>query len=78
VVGIRGSYMDAINFSGLHNWSSDNSAEALAKAIRSVANADLPASGLRAAASVGSRYAWKDVFERLFTIYRGVIASYNP
>jgi len=78
VVGIRGSYMDAINFSGLHNWSADNSAEALAEAIRSVANADLGASGLRAAASVGSRYAWKDVFERLFTIYRGVIASYNP
>lgn len=78
VVGIRGSYMDAINFSGLHNWSADNSAEALAEAIRSVANADLAASGLRAAASVGSRYAWKDVFERLFTIYRGVIASYNP
>ncbi|MEI6344189.1 MAG: glycosyltransferase [Verrucomicrobiota bacterium] len=78
VVGIRGSYMDAINFSGLHNWSADNSAEALAEAIRSVANADLSASGLHAAASVRSRYAWKDVFERLFTIYRGVIASYNP
>ena len=78
VVGISGSYMDAINFSGLHNWSADNCTEALADAIWSVASTDLESSGLRASASVGSRYDWKDVFARLFTVYRGVIASYNP
>ena len=78
VVGIRGSYMDAINFSGLHNWSADNNAEALAGAIRTVADQDLEASGLRASAFVKGRYCWKEVFGRLFAIYREVIASYNP
>lgn len=78
VVGISGSYMDAINFSGLHNWSSDDDPEALATAIRSIANEDLQVTGLRAAASVASRYSWDDVFKRLFAVYREVIASYNP
>lgn len=78
VVGIRGSYMDAIIFSGLHNWSADNDGMALAAAIRTAANEDLAASGLRAAASVGSRYGWKDVFDRLFAIYRNVISAYDP
>jgi hypothetical protein len=70
--------MDAINFSGLHNWSADNNAEALAGAIRTVADQDLAASGLRASAFVKGHYCWKEVFARLFAIYREVIASYNP
>jgi glycosyltransferase involved in cell wall biosynthesis len=70
--------MDAIIFSGLHNWSADNDAEALAEAIQTVAGGDLTASGLRVAAAVSERYAWKEVFSRLFAIYRNVIASYNP
>ncbi len=78
VVGIRGSYMDAINFSGLHNWSVDNNPETLAGAIRTVADQDLAASGLRASAFVKGHYCWKEVFGRLFAIYREVIASYNP
>ena len=78
VVGIRGSYMDNIIFSGLHNWSVEDDGDALAGAIRTVANSDLAASGLLAASSVGSRYDWKAVFGRLFAIYREVIASYNP
>lgn len=78
VVGIRGSYMDAIIFSGLHNWSADDDVQALAEAIRTVASGDLAASGLRAAASVSSTYDWKAVFGRLFAVYREVIASYNP
>lgn len=78
VVGIRGSYMDTIIFSGLHNWSVENDGDALAAAIKTVASGDLASSGLLAATSVGSRYDWKAVFARLFTIYREVIASYNP
>jgi alpha-1,6-mannosyltransferase len=78
VVGIRGSYMDTIIFSGLHNWSVEDDGEALAVAIQTVAAGDLTASGLQAAASVAVRYDWKDVFERLFTIYQTVIASYTP
>jgi len=78
VVGIRGSYMDAINFSGLHNWSAANDPEALADAIRTVSSGDLATSGLRAAATVAERYDWQAVFGRLFAVYREVIASYNP
>ncbi len=78
VVGIRGSYMDAIIFSGLHNWSADNDVAALAEAVRTVAGEDLAASGLRAASSVSAKYDWKAVFARLFAVYREVIASYNP
>lgn len=78
VVGISGSYMDAINFSGLHNWSSADDAEALARAIKIATDADPKAAGLRAAGSVAAKYDWQAVFARLFAIYREVIASYNP
>jgi alpha-1,6-mannosyltransferase len=78
VVGIRGSFMDAINFSGLHNWSADDSEEALAEAILTATAGDLKASGLRAASSVSAKYDWQAVFARLFAVYRDVIASYNP
>ena len=78
VVGIRGSFMDAINFSGLHNWSADDDAGALAGAIIAAADADPRAAGLLAASRVSERYAWTTVFRRLFAIYREVIASYNP
>ena len=78
VVGIRGSFMDALNFSGLHNWSSDDSEEALAEAILTASEGDLRASGLRAATSVSAKYDWQAVFARLFAVYREVIASYNP
>ena len=78
VVGISGSYMDAINFSGLHNWSSADDAVALAEAIRNAAKADPAAAGLSAAQYVAAKYDWQAVFARLFAIYREVIASYNP
>ena len=78
VVGIRGSYMDAINFSGLHNWSAADNADALTEAIRGAADADPATAGLSAAESVSAKYDWKAVFARLFAVYRGVIASYNP
>jgi alpha-1,6-mannosyltransferase len=78
VVGIRGSFMDAINFSGLHNWSSDDSEESLADAILAATEGDLKASGLRAAGAVSAKYDWQAVFARLFAVYRDVIASYNP
>ena len=78
VVGIRGSYMDAINFSGLHNWSAADDPEAFAEAIRVAADADHAAAGLIASESVAKKYDWNSVFGRLFAVYREVIASYNP
>lgn len=78
VVGIRGSFMDAIIFSDLHNWSTGDDPEALASAIQGVSAGDLKASGLRASAAVTEKYDWKAVFARLFAVYRDVIASYTP
>ena len=78
VVGIRGSYMDAINFSGLHNWSAADDPDALAEAIRVAAEADPAAAGHAASLSVAAKYDWKAVFVRLFAVYREAIASYNP
>lgn len=78
VVGIRGSFMDAINFSGLHNWSANDDPEALAGAIIAAADQNPAEAGRTAASSVSEKYDWKAVFLRLFAIYREVIASYNP
>ena len=78
VVGIRGSYMDNIIFSGLRNWSAGDDSVSLAAAITTACGEDLPASGLHAAAQLSVSYDWKAVFARLFAVYREVIASYNP
>jgi alpha-1,6-mannosyltransferase len=72
VVGIRGSYMDRIIFTDQTHWAAENSAQALADAIRAMANRDLAADGAAAAARVRQSYSWNQVFERLFDIYAEV------
>lgn len=75
VVGIRGSYMDEVIFHEQNAWAAENSAVALADAIKAMSQLDLPAIG--AAAAVEARaYAWPRVFEKLFSIYRRVISDY--
>lgn len=76
VVGIRGSYMDRIVFSDLGNWAAENSAASLADAIVRMSREDLRAIGAAASASVIARYSWERVFDRLFTVYREVIAAF--
>ncbi len=78
VVGIGGSYMDRIVFNHGVRWAAENTAPALARAIRAAAETDLRAEGLAASRIVRERYGWRTVFDRLFGIYRDVIASYNP
>lgn len=78
VVGIRGSYMDRIIFTNQIKWANENTPEALANAIADLAKSDLRAEGLRASETVRRNYSWDAVFDRLFGIYRTVVAEYNP
>ena len=78
VVGIRGSYMDRIVFSGLGFWAAENNPESLAGAIDEMSRQhDLREIGLRSSATVIERYNWKRVFDRLFSVYREVIAGFH-
>jgi alpha-1,6-mannosyltransferase len=72
VVGIRGSYMDRIIFTDQLQWAAENSAPALAAAIRAMAQRDLATEGKEAAARVHQFYGWDRVFERLFGLYAEV------
>ncbi len=78
VVGIRGSYMDRIVFTNQSHWARENTPAALADAIDQATRTDLRAAGLAASRAVRERYAWSTIFDRLFAIYRAVIAEYNP
>lgn len=78
VVGIRGSYMDRIIFTNQMMWANANTPDALANAICSLSRCDLISEGKRASDTVRRSYGWDAVFDRLFGIYRTVIAEYNP
>ena len=78
VIGIGGSYMDRIVFNERVHWARENTAESLAAAIRAVAGLDLRREGLEASRIVRERFSWQTVFDRLFSIYREVVRSYNP
>ena len=77
VVGIRGSYMDRIVYSDLGSWAAQNNPESLSRAIEEMSRQDLRAIGLRGSAIVAERYNWQRVFDRLFGIYREVIAGFD-
>ncbi len=74
VIGIHGSYMDRIIFTDQAGWARENSSEALAQAI---VDAGRPSRSEAAALSenVSRHYSWRHVFDRLFEIYREVIAE---
>jgi alpha-1,6-mannosyltransferase len=78
VVGIRGSYMDEIILHDQSAWAGERRSEALSHAIRRMSTRhDLQELGRSAARAVAERYAWPRVFERLFSIYADVVASYR-
>ncbi|MFV0337800.1 MAG: glycosyltransferase [Chthoniobacterales bacterium] len=77
VVGIRGSYMDRIIYNGQMEWASENTPQALARAIEETAETNTREAGERASKLVRERYSWDHVFDRLFSVYRSVIADYK-
>ncbi len=78
VVGIRGSYMDRIIFTNQMMWANQNTPAALADAIFSLSQSNLKSEGMHASHTVRQNYSWDAVFDRLFGVYRTVIAEYNP
>jgi alpha-1,6-mannosyltransferase len=73
VVGIRGTAMDRIVCHDQSFWAPVNAPDALANAMAAAFEHDLPALGAAAAAIVIRRFAWPEVFTRLFDVYREVI-----
>lgn len=78
VVGIKGSYMDRIIFTGQTQWANENTPHALAEAIDKKFTIDLRAAGLAASNEARQRYSWNHVFERLIDIQSRVVANYSP
>jgi alpha-1,6-mannosyltransferase len=78
VCGIRGSRMDRLAFTGLEDWATENSPDALADAIERMSARDLRAMGHLAATLVAKRYDWRVVFEHIFAIYDEVIGEQAP
>lgn len=77
VVGIRGSYMDDVILHDQSSWAAANTAQALATAIEDMTALHFAELGAAASKLVAERYAWRQVFEQLFSIYREVCASYR-
>ena len=77
VVGIAGSYMDRIIFNSQQDWARENSAPALAQAIREASDANLARTGGATSETVRALYSWTTVFDRLFAIYRNVVENYH-
>ena len=78
VVGIRGTHMDDVILHDQSTWAAENSAAALADAITRMSRRDDRRElGRAAATAIVERYAWPQVFERLFSIYAEVVAGYR-
>ncbi len=75
VVGIRGSYMDRLIYSGITCWADRNDAPSLAEAINKMLSIDLKQVALKSSAHVRERYSWNRIFSRLFGIYEEVISE---
>jgi alpha-1,6-mannosyltransferase len=73
VVGIHGTYMDALIFAGLEDWATANEAGALADAIQRLQARDLPALGRQASERVLREYRWEVVLGHLWSVYRRAI-----
>jgi alpha-1,6-mannosyltransferase len=74
VIGIRGTFMDELALVGPHRWATENSPDALARAISEFV---LSPSGLTAAKTarlVQDRYSWGIVFNDLFNVYESVLS----
>jgi alpha-1,6-mannosyltransferase len=78
VVGIRGSYMDRLNFSDPGHWAETNTPASLARAIQNMAARDLAALGESASRTVHARYSWDAVFSHIFATYEEVIRHPEP
>lgn len=75
VVGIRGSYMDRLIYSGITCWAGRDDPASLAEAIRRMLAARSKTAALTASELVRARFSWNGIFTRLFSLYTQVIAE---
>ena len=73
VVGIRGTYMDALIACGLEDWAPANHPDALAAAIQRFSLTDLRSRGMAASTAIRGRYSWKTVFDDVWSVYRQAV-----
>jgi alpha-1,6-mannosyltransferase len=69
--------MDRIIHNDQTLWARENSAEALAEAIVQTARADLKHDPHALHQRVAAQYSWRQIFARLFDLYREVVANYR-
>jgi alpha-1,6-mannosyltransferase len=72
VVGIRGTAMDRVVGHDQSFWANENTPAALADAMASASQLDLPTLGAEARAATVARFAWDKVFARQFDLYAKV------
>lgn len=72
VIGIRGSYMDAIIHTDQAHWAAQEQAESLACAVRNAPRHTHEACQ-QLSRHIHEGYAWPSVFERLFDIYKEIL-----
>ncbi len=77
VAGIRGTNMDANVMAGIEHWSRVNTPESLAKTVNLMFEQDLSLIGKIAAQRVAERFAWPEVFRRLWGHYRDSIDEFD-
>jgi alpha-1,6-mannosyltransferase len=77
VIGIRGSYMDRIIHSDQTLWARENTPAALAAAILETSRQPLKTDQTLLSRRVSAQYSWRQVFTRLFDLYRQVIEEYD-
>ncbi len=75
VIGIRGSYMDRIIFTGLNHLAGENSVESMVEAIKCFMREDCALIGLKASAQVRSKFSWSQVFRRAFEVYESLCSK---
>ncbi len=72
VLGIRGSYMDRIIFTGRNHLACENSVESLMEAVQALLAEDYASIGEKVSNEVRSRFGWDQVFRRAFEVYESL------
>jgi len=74
VIGIRGTFMDALALTGIQHWAEDDSPSSLAQSIQHLSRMDMREEGRAAARAAHENYCWSQVFPSIFQIYESVLA----
>jgi len=79
VLGINGSRLEELCFTGKEWWATSDAPEELAQAIQKVLTSRevLRATGQAAAQVVQAQFSWKQAFDRLWKVYNTTVSRYK-